>query len=174
MTRTGKVVLGVGLALGTLGVITYTISEARARTRLPPRTPPLTPPTPPTIPPGARNYIGSGWTNWPHKDVFPDVDAIVQAFRRLGYQVTDSLLSTQSMQEIYHFQADHNLWWVMYGDESLGPEILEYPAEPSSGHLDEDSLVGHDTVEGLYDALLADENFPGGWPALVDWYEARV
>jgi hypothetical protein len=120
------------------------------------------------------NFVGGGWTDWPHKDVFPDEDAIVQAFRRLGYDVSDNLFSAQSMPEIERFQADHNLWWILYGDPNLGPEIQEYPAHPSAGHLDEDRLVGKDTVEGLYDALLADTNFPGGWPAMILWYEDRA
>jgi hypothetical protein len=118
--------------------------------------------------------VGSGWTGWPHKDVFPDEDAIVQAFRRLGYTVADNLLSSHSMDEVGRFQADHNLWWVLYGDPGLGPTIQEYPAEPTAGHLDEDQLVGNDTVEGLYDALLADQNFPGGWAAMVIWYEDKA
>lgn len=175
VTRTAKVVLGVGLGLGALAGVTYFASEAWGRTRARPSLPPPSPPTGPgEIPHGARNYVGSGWTGWAHKDVFPDVDAIVQALRRLGYDVTGNLLSAKSMQEVGRFQADHNLWWILYGDESLGPEIFEYPAEPSTGHLDEDRLVGAATVEGLYDALLADENFPGGWPALVAWYEDRA
>lgn len=174
MTRTGKIALGVGVGLATLAAVTYFVSEAKARPPAP--APPLEPgpaPGPGQIPPGAKNYVGSGWTAWPHKDVFPDVDALVQAFRRLGYQVDDSLVSAVSMEEVGTFQEDYNWWWQNYGDPALGPEIQEYPAEPSR-NIDQDELVGSETVEALFDALLADEHFPGGWPALVTWYEERT
>lgn len=170
MTLTGKVLLG----LITLAGATYVVSEVlAARPRVRGGIPQPTPPLPPTdgLPKG--NYVGSGWTGWPHKDVFPDEDALVQAFRRLGYNVTENLLSAQSMAEVGRFQEDYNWWWQNYGDPSLGPEIKEFPAEPSL-NLDQDGLLGRDTVEGAYDALLADQNFPGGWPALVAWYEARA
>lgn len=172
VTRTAKIAWGVGLTLATVAGVTYFVSEAKARPRVAP--PPLpSPDIPGQIPPGARNYVGSGWTAWPHKDVFPDVDALVQAFRRLGYDVTDDLISARSMAEVGRFQEDYNWWWQNYGDPALGPEIKEFPAEPSL-NLDYDKLVGTDTTEALYDALLADEHFPGGWPALVAWYEERT
>ena len=174
VTRTAKVALGIGLGLGALAGITYFASEAWGHPRTPAVRGPQPGGLPGQIPPDAKNYIGSGWTGWAHKDVFPDIDAVVQAFLRLGYNVTDSLISAQSMAEVGRFQADHNLWWVLYGDESLGPVIQEYPADPGTGHLDEDELVGTSTIEALYDAMLADENFPGGWPSLVQWYEARA
>lgn len=172
MTVTGKVVLG----LLTLAGATYIASEVlAARPRISgriPGEPPPSPAPPPNGPP-TGNYVGSGWTGWPHKDVFPDLDALVQALRRLGYNVTENLLSAQSVSEVGRFQADYNWWWQNYGDTNLGPVIQEFPAKPTL-NLDQDGLLGNDTVEGMYDALLADQNFPGGWPALVAWYEARA
>lgn len=173
MTVTGKVILG----LLALGVGTYVVSEAiaaRPRRGRIPGTPDAPPPIPPTGDHPTGNYVGTGWTGWPHKDAFPDEDALVQAFLRLGYDVTDDLLSAKSMAEVQRFQADNNLWAILYGDLGLGPELQEYPASPTTGVIDEDRLVGSDTVSAVYDALLADQNFPGGWAAMVLWYEDRA
>lgn len=162
--------LGIGaVTLGALGYGMYRWSEARAATRRPS---PLPPPPEPDhdLPPvdGRRNFIGSGWTGWPHKDVFPDVDAIVQAFRRIGYDVGDNLLSEKSMDAVGDFQQDYNLWSARYGMHvDVDEKPLEWPAEPYYDQLDEDELVGYQTVDGLHDALVADEHFPGGWPGLV-------
>jgi hypothetical protein len=118
-------------------------------------------------------YVGSGWTGWPHKDAFPDVDAFVQAFRRLGYMVDDSLTTERSMVQIGRFQQDYNLWsttWASMDEGALWPEEPASPASP----IDEDERVGKDTVGALVDALMADQYFPGGWQPMIDWYAERA
>jgi hypothetical protein len=92
---------------------------------------------------------------------------------RLGYTVDDDLLSAHSMAEIGRFQQDYNAWsraWYALGDQDPWPE---QPASPGREILDEDELVGRQTVEALYDALLADDRYQGGWQALVDWYAGQ-
>ena len=167
MTLAGKMALG----LLALGITTYAVSEALARSS--PKLPP--PPAPPCVPPTrpGRPYAGSGWTGWPHKDVFPDLDALVQALRSLGYDVTGNVISARSMQEIGRFQADYNLWASMFGSPNLEITGLEAPAQPGSP-IDVDQLLGTNSVNALHDAMVADQHFPGGWPELVAWYRARA
>jgi hypothetical protein len=156
MTLAGKVLLG----LAGLGVATYAVSEALARSR--PKIPPRPSPAPSPSPrPSGPDYAGSGWTGWSHKDVFPDVDAIVQAFRRLGYLVDENLLSSSSMQAVEQFQVDHNLLVRAHQEGRVGVSLEIGPM------IDEDSLVGRKTVEALYDALVIDQDVVGGWPGMV-------
>lgn len=160
------------VAVGTLAGVavgSYAISRVvRARARIPPPHRQTPAPEAPV-----RNYVGSGWTRWPHKDVFPDVDAIVQALRRLGYAVDGNLITNSSMAQVGRFQQDYNVWSVAWYSMDADDEWPEAPASP--GHeIGVDDLVGANTVSALYDALLADERFHGGWQALVDWYADRA
>lgn len=166
MTVVGKVLLGLaGVGILTVGAVAARKAFAAAR-ELPSRPRPEIPARRP--PSQTRNYVGSGWTGWPHNDVFPDEDAFVQALRRLGYDVDDDLLSQHSMWLVGDFQLHYNLW-------SMRRALVEgepiYDAAPTLEEIEIDELVGEDTTEGLYDALLADEQFPGGWPALVKFYD---
>lgn len=169
MTLTGKVVLGI-VSLGVLGAGVYFVSERVAKAREIPGQKPSVLPSP-----KRRDYVGSGWTGWPHKDVFPDVDAIVQALRRLGYSVDDNLLSSRSMDEVGRFQADHNMWKRLWGSPGLGP-VDDYPDLGTfypEKILDEDELVGRDTIEAMYVAMAVEDSVPGGWPALVNWFSSH-
>lgn len=152
-----------GISLGAVAI--SRVAFAKVRPTVPPR--PSTPSRP------DRDYVGSGWGGWPHKDVFPDADAIVQALRRLGYAVDDSLITDRSMAEVGRFQQDYNTWsasWYAMPDDAPWPEDPASPGRP----IDEDELVDRKTVSALYDALLADGIFPGGWQALVDFYADRI
>lgn len=170
MTVGSKVLIALVALTGTAAG-TYAVKQVIARRRPRVGAPPPRAPKPPASP--VLNYVGSGWTAWPHKDVFPDQDAIVQALRRLGYTVDDDLITARSMVQVGRFQEDYNTWstvWYEMDPDALWPEDPASPWHP----VDVDELMGHETVGALYDALLADDIFPGGWQALVDWYAAQA
>jgi hypothetical protein len=168
MTVGTKVVVALaslaGIGLGTFA-ITRAVAYARPKISAPP-------PVPGPGPSGPK-YVGSGWTGWPYKEVFPDVDAFVQAFRRLGYEVDDSLVTERSMVQIGRFQQDYNLWSTTWSSMEEGSLWPEEPASPA-GTIDEDERVGKETVGAMVDALTADTYFPGGWQPMIDWYAERA
>ncbi len=108
------------------------------------------------------DYIGSGWTDWPFKNRFADIDAIGQSMGILVYPSWQSWspLSDASMAQAKAFQKDSNrvrAWIKAKG--AAGAPVPPY--------LYQDGLLGYNDITALEMALVMQEFVDGGWPEVV-------
>lgn len=178
MTPLVKIAIAAGVLGGLYYVGEHIPSKRRAKKRraqvpAPPMAPPEpvpeptgpgkpTAPSPPSAPgpmPGVPSYAGTGWTGWPHKDLFPNEGSLVLAMIDLGYRMGETFLDATSVQSITAFQRDYNrVRAAALLDELV---IAEGPQR-----LVVDGKLGSNTIRSLYDAIWANEHTP--WRDLVN------
>jgi peptidoglycan hydrolase-like protein with peptidoglycan-binding domain len=142
-SKKGWIAIAGVVALGLAGA---TVLALRRR-GLPPQLPGE--PTTGQIPAGhINNYVGAPGYVWPHKDRFPNQQAIGLALQNLGYDsgvnaAGWTILSAKAMSAVKGFQRDYNIvrqtdWdFIPVGTQSVGPP---------------DGLVGDKTIEALINA----------------------
>lgn len=114
-------------------------------------------------------YVGTGWTGWPHKDLFGDERAFGDAIVALGYAVGTkfpdepgwSARDSGFIAAVKDFQNNWNLVIQYY------PEALKETYTP----LQVDGKLGKLTIEALYEAVQADE--VSSWQDIVSQAEAN-
>lgn len=131
--------------------------------------PPVEPPPPPP-PANVSNYVGSGWT-WSAalRQTFPNATSIGNALVELGYPVSFAnngdtpatrpfnMISTHNMTIVREFQRDYN--------DVAQAQQLDTPAVPAS--LDDDGLVGNNTLRALINAKRWIDTFGATWADVV-------
>lgn len=173
LTRGQKIALGIlagGTALGA-GIAIYRYRSGRGVPALP-----GTGKVSGAVSQATGRYLGSGkgWTDWPAKATFPDIQAIQDALDILGYGASGCIVNGQWTQSndcsaaIKLFQSDINQIrsWARAmesGDYRYPPggEGVEMPSAlhkiPAAGALGVDGLAGKNTIAALNDAIAAVE-----------------
>lgn len=76
-----------------------------------------------------KDYVGSGWTDWPHKQAFPNAGSFANALSQLGYQSPSqksiSSAATREFQEDYNFLADFLGWKQLYVNGLMNAPTIE-------------------------------------------------
>ncbi len=108
-------------------------------------------------------YVGTGWKDWPHKDVFKDEQSFGDVIVSLGYAVGTkfpdepgwSARDPGFIAAVKEFQSDWNLV-IQYAVEMLeahiGVGIVNFVP------LGVDGKIGNNTAKALYRAYLMDED----------------
>lgn len=117
----------------------------------------------------AGKYVGAGWTDWPHKDVFKDEASFGDTLLALGYALSGkwdtpewSIRGPIEIDAIKEFQGDWNTM-LTYGQsvlaEYFGGFVQVIP-------LTKDGKIGTNTVNAMFRALAMSEDKE--WRDLVD------
>lgn len=105
-------------------------------------------------------YVGSGWTGWSRKDLFPTEGSFLPALGHLGYEPGGSILDDNTRSSVTDFQVDFNevlAWWQ-----------ANTPAFKGYSPLDFSGLIDAATVDALWQAQsMQDTTQKKPWPQIV-------
>lgn len=147
VSRPAKVALTVGGALVVTGLgIWWWSRSAHAATPKPlPDDDDVIDTTATPTPTPSGKYVGAGWTDWPHKGVFPNEAAFVRVLDEMGYSTRPgSMRSAANKDAVSAFQDD----WNAANDYLVSQR--KTPMSPR--RLVVDNKLGSNTVNALYQA----------------------
>jgi hypothetical protein len=106
-----------------------------------------------------RDYVGSGW-DWPRRSIFPTELSFGAALAELGYGAAYGLpdweiLSAETIETVRAFQRDFNEVRRALGIGSI------------VGELDDDGLIGEETIRAMEFALDHTRDEGDSWILLV-------
>lgn len=135
--------------------------------------PPITvmPPKPP--PPKGAPFVGSGWTDWPHKDQFPDEKSFGQSLELLDYNPGSwsspewTILDEQALDAVTAFQMDFNILMAFRRHMRAQGQEFEPGSPPVRPDLASDSLLGQKTITALADAFVYERVAGMKWDQIV-------
>lgn len=116
-------------------------------------------------------YVGSGWTNWPHKDFFLKESFFGETLQLLGYAIgvkdpaTDPTWSARDpgvRAAVRDFQED----WNTVVAKAAGILKDHVGASVKVIKLQVDDKLGPKTIDALYEAFLLNEDKP--WQDVVE------
>jgi hypothetical protein len=91
-----------------------------------------------------QQYVGSGWTGWDTKGIFPTESSFTAVLKQLGYAPGSEILDEETRSSVTDFQVDFNevlAWW-----KANTPAFKGYSPVNYSG------LIDAATVDALWQA----------------------
>jgi peptidoglycan hydrolase-like protein with peptidoglycan-binding domain len=122
--------------------------------------PDLEPEPQPQPQPDPNQYVGSGWTDWPLKSIFPNEASFLSMLKHLGYSSGSQILSDETREEVMAFQGDFNE--VLGWSQANSIFFKNYSPVEISG------LIDAATVDALWQAQsMQDTTWKEPWPQIV-------